>query len=260
MFASDLDNTLIHSYRAAKPGDVCVETKDGRELSFMSPAARGILRDVAAKCTFVPVTTRSAEQYRRIDLGVKPKYALAANGALLLVDGEADMLWAEAARRRLGAMPDMPPEVERSAMLYDVRCVDGFFICAKSENPRQAVWRLEALLKGRAFEVRSIHDKVYVLPSGLDKGTAVQRLMERISPSTPGSPNPPKYVICAGDSELDLPMLDTADAAIVPDTLELRRKNMYVLPSETYTSAVPGTVREMLSRARIGKSSNSLIF
>jgi predicted mannosyl-3-phosphoglycerate phosphatase (HAD superfamily) len=147
-------------------------------------------------------------------------------------------------------MPDMPPEVERSAMLYDVRCVDGFFICAKSENPRQAVQHLVTLLKGRAFEVRSIHDKVYVLPSGLDKGAAARRLMERISPGSPDSPNPPKYFICAGDSELDLPMLDTADIAIVPDTLGLRRENTYVLPSETFTSEVPGAVREMLSLGR----------
>ncbi|MDR1579784.1 MAG: hypothetical protein LBS35_05460, partial [Synergistaceae bacterium] len=101
LFASDLDNTLIHSYRVAEAGDICVETRDGKKLSFMSPKAHGILKDIAAKCAFVPVTTRSLEQYRRLDLGVKPKYALVANGALLLIDGEVDELWASETRRRL---------------------------------------------------------------------------------------------------------------------------------------------------------------
>jgi hydroxymethylpyrimidine pyrophosphatase-like HAD family hydrolase len=235
LFASDLDNTLIHSYRVAEAGDICVETMDGKKLSFMSPKVRCILKDIAAKCAFVPVTTRSLEQYRRLDLGVKPKYALVANGALLLADGEVDGLWVAETRRRLNVTL---PEIEPGGFLFDIRRVDGFFIFAKSEDPQQAVKYLKAVLKEGAFEARSVHDKIYILPVGLDKGTAVKRLKERISSD---------YVICAGDSELDLPMLATADMAVVPETLELRRECMCILPSRTFTSEMPGIIREMLS-------------
>jgi hydroxymethylpyrimidine pyrophosphatase-like HAD family hydrolase len=234
LFASDLDNTLIHSYRVAEAGDICVETRDGKKLSFMSPEAHGILKDIAAKCTFVPVTTRSLEQYRRLDLGVKPQYALVANGALLLVDGEVDERWASETRRRLNVTL---PEIEPGGFLYDIRNVDGFFIFAKSEDPPQAVKYLNEFLKDGAFEARSVHDKVYILPAGLDKGAAVKRLRERISSDC---------VVCAGDSEMDLPMLEIADMAVVPETLKPRRERMCVLPSQTFTSEMLGVIREIM--------------
>jgi hydroxymethylpyrimidine pyrophosphatase-like HAD family hydrolase len=243
LFASDLDNTLIHSYRVAEAGDICVETRDGKKLSFMSPKAHGILKDIAAKCTFVPVTTRSLEHYRRLDLGVKPKYALVANGALLLMDGEVDELWASETRRRLNVTL---PDIEPGKFLFDIRRVDGFFIFAKSGDPPKAVKYLRGVLKDSAFEARSVHDKVYILPAGLDKGIAVKRLRERISSD---------YVICAGDSELDLPMLAIADMAVVPETLGLRRECMNVLPSQTFTSELLGVIREIVSRPRVARPS-----
>ncbi|MDR0653935.1 MAG: HAD hydrolase family protein [Synergistaceae bacterium] len=239
LFASDLDNTLIHSYRVAEAGDICVETRNGKKLSFMSPKAHSLLKDIAARCTFVPVTTRSLEQYRRLDLGVKPKYAMVANGAMLLIDGEVDEFWASETRRRLNITL---PEIEPGEFLFDVRRVDDFFIFAKSTNPPQAVKYLEAVLKESAFEARSVHDKVYILPAGLDKGVAVKRLKERISSD---------YVICAGDSELDLPMLEMADMAIVPETLGLRRERMNVLPPQTFTSELLRITHEMVSRPHV---------
>ncbi|MDR2137476.1 MAG: hypothetical protein LBO68_04225, partial [Synergistaceae bacterium] len=66
IFASDLDNTLIHSYKRALPSDICVERKDGRALSFMTPRGRRMLQKARERCCFVPVTTRSLEQYRRL--------------------------------------------------------------------------------------------------------------------------------------------------------------------------------------------------
>lgn len=236
LFASDLDNTLIHSYRVAEAGDICVETRDGKKLSFMSPKSRGILKDIAARCAFVPVTTRSLEQYRRLDLGVKPKYALVANGALLLTDGEVDGLWAAETRRGLNVTL---PDVEPGEFLFDIRRVDDFFIFAKSKDPPRAVEYLKAVLKDSVFEARSVHDKIYILPAGLDKGVAVKRLRERISSGC---------VICAGDSELDLPMLEIADMAIVPETLAPWLERARVLPSKTFMSELPGIIREMVSR------------
>jgi hydroxymethylpyrimidine pyrophosphatase-like HAD family hydrolase len=169
-------------------------------------------------------------------LGVKPKYALVANGALLLIDGEVDELWASETRRRLNVTL---PEVGTCEFLFDIRRVDGFFIFAKSEDPPRAVEYLNAVLKDSAFEARSVHDKVYILPAGLDKGAAVKRLRERLSPD---------YVICAGDSELDLPMLEIADMAVVPETLGLLRERVRILPAQTFMSEMPDIIREMVSR------------
>ena len=49
--------------------------------------------------------------------------------------------------------------------------------------------------------------KLYFFPPGLSKGDALVRLRERFAPAR---------VLCAGDSGIDVPMLEQADVAIVP--------------------------------------------
>ena len=58
--------------------------------------------------------------------------------------------------------------------------------------------RLTAELSGR---------KLYFFPPGLSKGDALVRLREKFAPAR---------VLCAGDSGIDVPMLEQADVAIVP--------------------------------------------
>ena len=236
LFASDLDNTLIHSYKVAKAGDVCVERKDGKELSFMSPKAYTLLRDVAARCMFVPVTTRTLEQYRRLDLGVKPRYAIVAHGALLLIDGIVDDQWTAETQKLLGTAL---PEIEAGNLMFDIRYVEKAFVFAKSKYPRQAVRHLQTNIDGKKFKAYAVHNKIYIFPRFLDKGTAVKRLMERI-------PNMPvQTLICAGDSELDLSMLEFADISIAPQTLGLKRG--HVLPDETFTSEMIKIASEIIA-------------
>ena len=232
LFASDLDNTLIHSYRAAKTGDICVERRDGKELSFMSQETYTLLKDVSARCMFVPVTTRSLEQYRRIDLGVKPQYAIVANGALLLIDSAVDEQWTAETRKSLNAPL---PEIKPNSLLSDIRYVEEAFIFAKSEYPQQAVKYLQTIIDDKRFKVCAVLNKIYILPSFLDKGTAVKRLIERV---------PVKCLVCAGDSELDLPMLEISDISITPQTLGLQRG--HILPAETFTSEMMKAASEMI--------------
>ena len=89
VFYSDLDNTLIYSYRREIGGKKrCVEVYQGREISFMSEYSYHLLQEISKKALFIPVTTRTMEQYQRIDLGIGiPEYALVCNGGILLVRG-----------------------------------------------------------------------------------------------------------------------------------------------------------------------------
>ena len=56
-------------------------------------------------------------------------------------------------------------------------------------------------------DVFSNGEKVYVVPQTLNKGMAVDRLREKLKP---------EFVIAAGDSTFDIPMLSTADRGLVP--------------------------------------------
>src|SRR3954451_21371918 len=102
MIASDLDRTLIYSASALQlptvdeesPNLISVEILDGRPHSFMALAASSRLTEVAALATFLPITTRSVAQYRRIRFpGITPTYAITSNGGNILVDGIADDRW-----------------------------------------------------------------------------------------------------------------------------------------------------------------------
>ena len=82
LFHADLDNTLIYSYRRnLGEHKVNVEIYDQREVSFMTKKTQELLKQVAKNTMFVPTTTRTIEQYKRIQLGIQePKYALVCNG------------------------------------------------------------------------------------------------------------------------------------------------------------------------------------
>ena len=117
LFASDLDNTLIHSYKRADSADICVETKDSKCLSYMTPKAYTMLQKLDGVC-FVPITTRSLEQYRRIKLfdDKLPRYALTSNGGLLLVNDEIDAEWR---MDSLKLIKDCMPELENA-----IKCLE----------------------------------------------------------------------------------------------------------------------------------------
>ena len=95
IFTTDLDNTLIYSYKHdIGKYKLCAEIYQGREVSFITTDTYRMLNQVRQKIAVVPVTTRTIEQYERIDLGMgKLPYALVCNGGILLKDGKEDAEW-----------------------------------------------------------------------------------------------------------------------------------------------------------------------
>lgn len=96
----DLDNTLIYSCRHdIGEQRINVELYQGREISYMTAVSHRLLRQIKQECLIVPTTTRTKEQYDRIDLRAGAfEYALICNGGLLLVNGKSDPAWYAASR------------------------------------------------------------------------------------------------------------------------------------------------------------------
>lgn len=211
VFCSDLDNTLIYSRRREIGEEkVNVEVYEGRAVSFMTYRSCELLKKVRRKALLVPVTTRTEEQYNRIDLkqGVI-KYALVCNGGVLLQEGREVPQWyerslqlTEKSREELAcAEKCMQDDGDR---ILEVRNIRDLFLFTKSRNPLETVKRLEEKLDASLVKIFRNGSKVYVLPEGLDKGTAVRRFHDYIKADT---------VYAAGDSEFDVPMLEAADLA-----------------------------------------------
>ncbi len=220
LFASDLDNTLIHSYKKAAENDICVETMQTdtgiKKLSYMTPKGYQLFKNIysSKSVAFVPITTRSLSQYRRIHLfdEAVPKYALAANGGILLIDGKQDDEWyAQSEKLIKPALSVLAKGAELleqdKSRTFEVRLVDGMFVFTKSDNAEETCRLLRERLDMGLVSVHTNGNKVYILPIQLNKSTAVKRLAEKYKFSS---------IICAGDSEFDIPMLREADISFVP--------------------------------------------
>lgn len=216
LFASDLDNTLLFSYKHRKEKDVCIEYLRGKEQTFMSSSAIAMLAQVHEKSRFVPVTTRSIEEYLRIDFPPKcvPEYAVTTNGAILLRNGEIDETWKEESLRMIEPWKD---EMTRMLVVLEEfgeiqRCciIDGMYLFAKCENALQAQMIQERIQHKTTLSMQVVKRKMYFFPTPISKGRAIKRLRQRFSPNT---------IIAAGDTPIDLSMLEEANVAILPRDL-----------------------------------------
>lgn len=222
VFNVDMDNTLIYSYKhdiGAKKH--CAEIYQEREISFMTDKTGWLLKELAGKVLIVPTTTRTREQYERIDLGIgEIPYALVCNGGVLIHNGEEDEEWYAASRKMIAECKD---ELELGRKLleededrcFEVRFIRELFLFSKSNQPEQTIKRLAERLDTTQVKVFSNGTKVYVVPEKLNKGTALQRFKEWIHAD---------MSIAAGDSEFDIPMLACADMGLAPQTLEIDEK------------------------------------
>lgn len=224
VFNVDMDNTLIYSYKHdIGMNKRCAEIYQGREISFMTEQTQSLLKEVAQKVLVVPTTTRTVEQYNRIDLGLgEMPYVLACNGGVLLINGEEDPEWyAES----LELVRDCNSELEKGEQIletdenrsFEVRNIKGLFLFTKSEEPEQSVALLKQKLDASLVDIFSNGVKVYVVPKQLSKGNAVLRLKDKLGA---------EKIMAAGDSEFDISMLQCADIAVAPESLEV--ENNYI--------------------------------
>ncbi len=217
IFNTDLDNTIIYSYKHdIGKNKICAEIYQEREISFITEKTAELLKAVNDAVVLVPTTTRTFEQYSRIDLGFGvPKYALVCNGGVLLVDGEEDEEWygesfamvKECQEQLTAAEKILEADENRS---FEIRNIRKLFIFTKSSEPLLSVEILRSRLDGSKVDVFNNGVKVYVVPKNLSKGRAVNRLRKKLGA---------ELVVSAGDSEFDISMLNSSDVAIAPAEL-----------------------------------------
>lgn len=211
---TDLDNTIIYSYKhEIGPAKRNVELYQGREVSFITERTYELLQQVRKEMLVVPTSTRSIEQYQRIDLGVGPfPYALVCNGGILLADGKRDDVWYQASLGLIGQSESVLQKAlclleEDSRRKFELRFIERLFVFTKCGEPQRVVEDLRAALHTELVDVFHNGEKVYVVPRALNKGKAVQRFREYIHAD---------FVVAAGDSEFDISMLEEADVGLAP--------------------------------------------
>ena len=214
IFCTDLDNTIIYSYKHdIDKNKINVEKYQGREISFASEYTLSLLKQVREEMMIIPTSTRTEQQYNRIDLKIgQIEYALVCNGGVLLINGARDEEWYQ---ESLLLIEESKTELKRAIKLletdvrreFELRFIDDLFVFTKCDYPKEVVEDLKRSLDTEYVKIFNNGVKVYVVPSNLSKGTAIKRLRNRFNP---------KYIIAAGDSEFDVSMVEEADYGLVP--------------------------------------------
>lgn len=224
LYATDLDRTIIFSGRFMTEFQTTAEydiaekrdwEKDEGVISYISIELRNKLIELNnnPNVEIVPVTTRSLEEYNRINLGFKPKYAIIDCGGTILKNGEPMGEWENFVKSQIDAMEmldialDMQ-ELKSKHSDRNIKCIDNKFLFTKVTDPELFDKECEAfVLRYPKFNFFRQRNKVYVIPTAFSKVVSVRWLQNKLEVN--------KLVAC-GDSELDLPMLAIADFAVVP--------------------------------------------
>lgn len=218
IYASDLDRTLIFSKRFLEeyPTDksyTLVETKDGKEISYMDDEVKNKLLKVLSNDSikFIPITTRSLEEYNRINLGFIPKYAIICNGGTILENGVPIVDWENYIRDNINPMQllNISMNLEDEEFITGKpRLVDGKYIFGKTAKPKLFDAKVDSLrVIYPDFEFTRQRNKIYAIPKCFNKAIALRWMQHYLNIGK---------LVASGDSELDLPMLGIADYAIVP--------------------------------------------
>ena len=238
--AFDLDGTLIYSTASAGDpgahGPLCVvEMFDGAPLSRMTRNAWHTLSRVIDEAEFVPVTTRTQAQYERVQFPHPPRYALCANGGVLLINGVRDPDWDTWVRTicALSAPVDDVAailfEVAGHPWVKNVRVAEDLFVYLVADSrpaiPDEWLTRCTERVTALGWTISVQGRKVYAVPEALSKAAALARLRTLLERAThPGGVR----VYATGDSLLNGPMMAGADAAIRPAHGELHEQGWVV--------------------------------
>lgn len=219
IYATDLDRTLIFSHRFLNEykyskEKILVETKDEKEISYMSKLAYDKLQSINKneKIQFIPATTRSREEFERIQLGFTPEWAIIANGGVILHNGVVVSEYRDYVKSYLNPLDlaTITMDISEFASVNRTpKLIEGCYLFFKTNN--EELFDIEAqdlIDRYKNWNVVRQRNKCYIIPNHISKQVALRWIWHKL--------NQP-YIVASGDSLLDIPMLALANKAFIPD-------------------------------------------
>ncbi|MTI81291.1 MAG: hypothetical protein FH758_10490 [Firmicutes bacterium] len=225
IFVSDLDRTLIFSRKFTSDSpENYQQVEAGDYPSYMTRRAAELLNVIAEQMLFVPCTTRTVEQYLRLDFitGLQPQYAVVSNGGNLLINGKVDQQYQQELQLKLqDCLPavDIMKEfnlITSPDWVLKTRVADGLFhYCIVDQRmiPEQDLTQFITWAATQNWDVSLQGRKLYLVPRVINKWAPIKKIMELTGESS---------VFTAGDSLLDLPLL-----VATPNHLSPRHGELY---------------------------------
>jgi hydroxymethylpyrimidine pyrophosphatase-like HAD family hydrolase len=226
IFASDLDHTLIYSERfLPEPSSFSLkQVEAGVAKSCMTQKAAQTLFQLSRALTFIPCTTRTIEQYKRIKFfKIEPEWAIVSNGANLLINNEVDQCHQKEIKRQLEdrclnftKILRQFAKLNPTTWTEPLRQADEVFYCIFDQEkiPLPEFEDFSAWAQEQNWNISLQGRKLYLVPNVIDKGAALARLAQMLEK---------EIIFAAGDSLLDISLLEAAQNSFVPIHGEIRR-------------------------------------
>ncbi|TMU87100.1 hydrolase (had superfamily) [Bacillus sp. BHET2] len=223
-FASDLDRTLIFSKRMLEAygsdgNHELIERLDGKPISYISSKTKSILKQINEDMFFIPVTTRTIEQYKRIQLfqdEIVPQYAITSNGGTILKSGTVLKEWTLYVEQLLKKCTPIEEVMKKVTDLDDSKWIKRiklgddmfFYIILHTEHfSTSRLLELRGLTDNLRWQLSLQGRKLYFIPKTLNKWTAVHYLRDALGLNE---------IYTAGDSLLDYELIINGTYGIAP--------------------------------------------
>lgn len=141
-----------------------------------------LLNSINKKILFIPTTTRSVEQYKRISIfnnNIPIKYAVVANGGIILRDEQIDLQWQKIISSKMKSIIS-PKELIKlcgfflnSDYVKSYRCCDELFLYAVLKSDYLDFNHFESLNElcaKKGYSVIKNNKKVYIILNLLING------------------------------------------------------------------------------------------
>lgn len=228
IFASDLDRTLIYSKRFLHMYNTdidnsfyLIERSNTENHSYISCRSIKLLMEISNLINFIPITTRSLDQYNRIDLkkiGLNPQYVVIANGGIILENGIPDPYWTNYIKSELENYISIDNLINKLHYFLCSEYVKKFVICenmflyiilnSSIDLPLDLINSISNFCDTINFSFSFQGNKLYLIPNIVSKGNALTYLKSKLEST---------FVISSGDSNLDFSMFETSNLSILPN-------------------------------------------
>ncbi|MBC9704252.1 MAG: hypothetical protein H9W81_04385 [Enterococcus sp.] len=233
----DIDGTLtystsrmkLHSKDFVEPLYV-TEMLDGKPLSFMTEKSRRMLSVLRNNAYVVPVTSRGKPQFERINLFKHDTtYAVLNTGGRIFVNGSEDIKWSRFVDNKIVSDMSSATELEKLFLVFSdqpwferMSRLRPDMVQMKLDKytsvPQQSIDTLREQVENMGWQLSMQGRKVFAIPGFLSKRLGFEEIGVRVGAD---------YTMTAGDSTLDIPLLESGTQAFRPRHGELETHNYH---------------------------------